>query len=126
MRVRSYGLRTGPAKDAAFVLVMPNASSCRLVLPSTIAPASRSRCSDGASAAGRACRSAGVPPVVGMSRVLMLSLTTIGRPASGGSGRPAARSSSTRRAARSAPASSRWMKALRSDCARARSSSALT
>src|SRR5258706_13840361 len=38
MRVGSYGLRAGP--NAPLLLVGPKASSCKLVLPSTIAPAS--------------------------------------------------------------------------------------
>src|SRR4051812_13297936 len=91
IRMRSYGFLTGPANGLRLVLVMPNASSCRLVLPITIAPASTRACSVGAFDAGRTLRSAGVPPVVGRSRVLMLSLTTIGRPASAGSAAPLAR-----------------------------------
>jgi len=44
------------------------------------------------------------PPVVGRSLVLMLSLTTIGSPARGGSASPRARLASTALAAASAPA----------------------
>src|ERR1700744_4837408 len=78
IRPGSYGLRTGPACAARFVLVMPNASSCILALPSTIAPASTRRCTDGAVVAGTKPSSAGVPAEVGKPVVLMLSLTTIG------------------------------------------------
>src|SRR4051794_21390598 len=81
--VVSYGFFTGPANDDRLVLVIPNASSCMLALPITIAPASSSFCSEGAFRVGRAFRSAGVPAEVGMSAVLMLSLTMMGRPASG-------------------------------------------
>ena len=103
MRVVSYGFLTGPANGLRFVLVIPNASSCMFVLPSTIAPASISFCSDGAVVIGTALRSAGVPAVVGRSFMLMLSLTTIARPASGGKLLPALCAASIRRAASSAP-----------------------
>ena len=73
----SYGLRTGPACAARFVLVMPNASSCMLALPSTIAPASINRCTEGAFVAGTKPSSAGVPAEVCKPAVLMLSLTTM-------------------------------------------------
>ena len=126
MRVRSYGFLTGPANELRLVLVMPKASSCRFVLPSTIAPASTSRCSTGALARGRTLRSAAVPPVVGRSRVLMLSLTTIGSPASAGSAAPPRRIASMRRACAVAPARSSVMKAFRSFSRSARSSDATT
>src|SRR4030088_3323244 len=74
IRVLSYGVFTGPANDDRLVLVMPNASSCMLALPITTAPAFNSFCSDGALRAGCAFCSAGVPPDVGISAVLMLSL----------------------------------------------------
>ncbi len=123
MRVWSYGFFTAPANDARLVLVMPKASSCRLVLPSTMAPASISFCRLGAFAAGRTLRKAAVPPVVGSSRVLMLSLTTIGSPASGGSAAPLRRAASTARAAASALASFNTISAFKSDNALARASS---
>src|SRR4051794_10032499 len=63
MRARSYGLRTAP--NARLLLVQPYDNSCRLVLPSTRAPADLSAATTGASAAGRKPRSAGVPAVVG-------------------------------------------------------------
>jgi hypothetical protein len=119
IRVTSYGFLTGPAKGARLVLVMPNASSCRLVLPMTTAPASSSFCSDGALRAGRACCSAGV---VGISDVLMLSLMTTGRPAS----RPVRAPASTCRAAASAPSRFKTMNALRWRSFSARSSAACT
>ena len=105
---------------------MPNASSCMLVLPSTMAPASSNFCSTGAFAVGRARSKAGVPPVVGRSRVLMLSLTTIGSPASGPSGFPAARSLSTRVAAASAPAALSVMNTFSVFSCSARASNAST
>src|ERR1700688_2183682 len=83
IRVLSYGFFTGPANDDRLVLVMPNASSCMLALPIMMTPAFKSFCSDGALPPGCAFCSAGVPPDVGISAVLMLSLTTMGRPASG-------------------------------------------
>src|SRR5260370_22997931 len=84
IRVLSYGFFTGPANDDRLVLVMPNASSCMLALPIMMTPAFKSFCSDGALPPGCAFCSAGVPPDVGISAVLMLSLTTMGRAASGG------------------------------------------
>src|SRR3954454_4284925 len=81
IRVLSYGFFTGPANGDRLVLVIPNASSCRLVLPMMMAPALKSLSIEGALRAGCAFCSAGVPPEVGMSAVLMLSLMTIGRPA---------------------------------------------
>src|SRR6266849_3034249 len=122
IRVLSYGFFTGPANDDRLVLVMPNASSCMLVLPMTMAPASSNFCNDGAFLVGRACRSAGVPPDVGISAVLMLSLTTIGRPARA----PVFSPASTRPAAASAPSLFRMMNALRSLSCSARSSAART
>ena len=53
-RDSSSGLRTGPNADSS--LVVPNANSCRLVLPIRMAPASRSRCTTGASAGASARR----------------------------------------------------------------------
>src|ERR1700744_160334 len=83
IRPGSYGLRTGPACAARFVLVTPQASSCMFALPSSTAPASSRRCTDGALVFGLKPASAGVPPEVGRLAVLMLSFTTIGRPPSG-------------------------------------------
>src|SRR3984893_8102876 len=93
-----------------------------LVLPMTMAPASSNFCSDGAFLVGRACCSAGVPPDVGISVVLMLSLTTIGRPARAPRFSPA----STFVAAVSAPSLFRMMNALRSLSCSARSRAACT
>ena len=126
MRRMSYGFFTGPANALRLVLVMPNASSCMLVLPSTMAPASMSFCSVGALALGCTLRSAAVPAVVGKSRVLMLSLTTIGSPASGGRTAPLPRIASTLRAAANAPTLSSTMNAFRSFNCSARASSVST
>ena len=68
-----------------------------------MAPAASSGSSTAASAVGRKSRNAGVPPVVGRSFVLMLSLTSSGNPASGPSGEPAARTASISAAAARAP-----------------------
>jgi hypothetical protein len=83
-------------------------------------------CSVGALEDGRTLRSAVVPAVVGRSRVLMLSLTTIGSPASSGSVAPALRIASILRAASRAPALFSVISALRSASASARASSVLT
>src|SRR6266850_4961298 len=46
-RLGSIGCRAGPYADSSFVV--PNANSCRFVLPMNTAPASRSRAIDDAS-----------------------------------------------------------------------------
>src|SRR5437773_9112150 len=78
VRAMSYGLCTGP--NVALLLVHPSDSSCRLVLPMTMAPCARRRTSTPASAFGRKSRSAEVPFDVGNDDVLTLSLTGTGRP----------------------------------------------
>src|SRR5260370_12257510 len=83
IRVLSYGFFTGPANDDRLVLVMPNASSCMLALPIMMTPAFKSFCSDGALPPGCAFCSAGVPPDVGISAVVVVSFTKMGRPANG-------------------------------------------
>ena len=80
-----------------------------------MAPASSSFCTEGALVLGWKLRSDEVPPVVFMPLVLMLSLTTIGKPANAPSVLPAARSASTCLAAAKAPASSMLIMALSSD-----------
>ena len=67
LRDGSYGLRVWPPKDAT--VVMPRASSCMLVLPSTIAPAARRRRTCSASSGGSEAASPSAPAVVGMSAV---------------------------------------------------------
>ena len=52
--------------NAMFLLVMPKASSCILVFPSTMAPAALRRATTGASSTGIKDLSAGVPAVFGM------------------------------------------------------------
>lgn len=137
LRRGSYGLRTpisGPGPEAGFQPEMPSASSCIWVLPMTMAPAARNRATTAASAPGTNPRSAGVPAVDGNPATWMLSLTTIGTPASGAqrrrlrrASRPRRRTSaSTRRAAASAPASSSVTKALSGAAARARASASAT
>ncbi len=76
----SFGCRTGP--NAVSSLVVPNANSCRLVLPMTMAPASRRRRTTSASLDG--CRAGSADPdVVGVPSTSMRSLTEIGMPCSG-------------------------------------------
>ncbi len=67
LRVGSYGLRVWPPKDAT--VVMPRASSCMLVLPRMIAPASRRRRTCVESSGGIEVARPRVPAVVGMSAV---------------------------------------------------------
>src|SRR6476661_1597971 len=66
-REGSYGLRVCPPNE--LTLVMPAASSCRLDLARITAPASRSRFTTNASAAGWLLASAIDPALVGMSPV---------------------------------------------------------
>src|SRR3954452_12077764 len=99
---------------------MPNASSCMLVLPMMMAPALNNASNDGAFVRGCTPCRAGVPPEVGRSIVLMLSLMTTGRPASG----PLLPSSTSAAVAR-APSLLRKMKAFRSFNCSARSMAAL-
>src|SRR6476619_7031692 len=77
----SWGLRVGP--NAEFSVLDPIANSSRLVLPMTIAPASRSRVTTVASYGGRQPSRIFDEHVVGTPRVQKLSLSAIGTPASG-------------------------------------------
>src|SRR5450755_2258676 len=99
-RLRSQGLRDGP--NAEFSVDEPIANSSMLVLPRMTTPAARSRAVIVASYGG--CQPARIaePHVVGISTVVKTSLSASGTPASGPSGWPAARRSSTARAAASA------------------------
>src|SRR5258706_4938603 len=83
IRVLSYGFFTGPANGDRLVLVMPNASSCMLALPIMMTPAFKSLCSDGALRPGCAFCSAGVPPDVGISAVVVVVFVAIGKAAKG-------------------------------------------
>src|SRR5436853_7548072 len=80
-RVTSCGLRVGP--NAEFSVDDPMANSSRLVLPTTIAPASCSRDTIVASYGGRQCSRMRDEHVVGTPRVHMLSLRATATPASG-------------------------------------------
>jgi hypothetical protein len=72
-------------------------------LPSSSAPAARSRATTVASRGGVMPSSAGEPAVVAMrSALAMLSLISTGKPCSGPRSRPAARSASSRMASASA------------------------
>jgi hypothetical protein len=123
IRELSYALRTpgaGPLVNVGLKPVMPNASSCRLVLPSTTAPASRRRWTTGASVLGTNPRSAAVPAVEGRPPTWMLSFTTTGTPSSDRQAAPLPRRASTARAAASAPPSSSVTNAFSSGRAFAR------
>jgi hypothetical protein len=80
------------------------------------APAAMRRAATGASCFGRCFLSAGVPPVVGMAAVSMLSLSTSGRPSStptlSDPALPDFLRLSDSAAAAFAPSGSKWMKAL--------------
>ena len=81
-RVGSSGWRTGPNAESS--LVVPNANSCRLVLPTSTAPARRSRAVTGG-VARRACAVAHVAsrPWSARPATSMRSLSEIGMPCSG-------------------------------------------
>src|SRR5438552_12871612 len=85
-RVVSCGLRVGP--KAEFSVELPIANSSRLVLPMTTAPAARRRSTTVASYGGRQPSRILDEHVVGMPRVVMLSLSATGTPASGPGSRP--------------------------------------
>src|SRR5487761_138320 len=99
-RLRSQGLCDGP--NAEFSVDDPIANSSMFVLPSGMAPASRSLRVTVDSYGG--CQRSRIrdPQVVGISTVVKTSLTATGTPASGPSGWPVARAASTARAAASA------------------------
>jgi hypothetical protein len=81
-RSRSSGCRTGPKAESS--LVVPNANSCRLVLPMMMAPACRRRATAAASAAaGRACVRTRDAAVVATPLTSMMSFTDTGMPWSG-------------------------------------------
>ncbi len=92
---------------AKFVFVTPKASSCRLVFPNTIAPASSRRCATGPVCLARSCARAGVAPDVIQPAISILSFTATGSPASTGKVAPRPRARSTERACSSAFSGSR-------------------
>ena len=99
MRSSAYGFRHCPPRPLQPLeecVERKFAHSDRFVLPRITAPASRSRLTAWASAAGRAPSSASEPAVVSMrSAVPMLSLMRTGIPCSGPRTFPAARSASS-------------------------------
>ena len=117
IRSRSHGLRTAPKRLIVDVAPIPN--SCRLSLPRKTAPASRSRRTTSASSVGTRCSKTALAAVVRRPAVSMLSFSAIGMPCSGPRHRPAASSSSARRASASALSSVTVMNAL--SCASKRS-----
>src|SRR2546427_8203518 len=80
-RLRSHGLRVGPKAECS--VDEPIANSSRLVLPTTTAPASMSRCTAVAVYGERYSASIRLPAVVLPHARHMLSLSAIGTPASG-------------------------------------------
>src|SRR5680860_1499753 len=96
MRSVSHGLRVGP--NAENSVDDPIANSSMFVLPRITQPASRRRVTTVASYGGTQPSRILDPQVVGIPAVAITSLTATGTPASGPSGSPSARRSSTRRA----------------------------
>ncbi len=101
IRSVSHGLRVGPY--AEYSVEEPMANSSMFVLPSITVPAARSRSTMVESYGGRQPSRIFDPTVVGTPLVVSTSFTATGTPASGPSSSPAARRSSTARAAASAP-----------------------
>ena len=89
----------------------PMANSSRLVLPTSTAPAARSRSTTVASYGGRQPSRIRDEHVVGMPRVHRLSLSATGTPASGPGSSPAATAASTASAAARASSASTRLKA---------------
>ena len=83
VRARSHGLRVAP--NTALTVLGPNANSGVLVLPSTMAPAARSRWTTSASSSGTWSSKSLEPWVVRMPAVGVTSLMATGTPNSGGS-----------------------------------------
>src|SRR5215207_2068546 len=78
-RLVSCGFRVGP--NAEFSVLEPIANSSRFVLPTTTAPAARSRSTTVASYGGRHPSRMRDEHVVGIPRVHMLSFSATGTPA---------------------------------------------
>ena len=110
-RPGSRGWRVGPKAESS--PVVPNANSCRLHLPMTMAPAARSRPTAAASAAGGGPPGTREAAVVGTPATSMRSLTETGTPCSGPRYRPDAISRPAASAWAAAAASSTAVKALR-------------
>src|SRR5690606_36281138 len=104
------GSRVTPCSGLSVRILQP--SSGVVVLPKTIPPARRTRAIASASAAGTFPANAREPCAVRMPAVLIRSLAEIGKPCSGPSGAPAARSRSARSAARRAASRSTSAKAF--------------
>ena len=92
VRARSYGLAVRPS------IVRPHANGWVVVLPSTMAPASRARRTASASASGTRPASTAAPHAVSTPALSKMSLTASGMPHSGPPGSPRAHSRSARRA----------------------------
>src|SRR5207302_8993728 len=120
-RLGSCGLHVGP--NAEFSVDEPMANSSRLVLPTTTAPAARSRSTTVASYGGHQPSRMRDEHVVGIPRVAKLSLRATGTPASGPGSSPAATRSSMPAAAARASSSITRLKACSSpsrSCTRSR------
>ena len=100
----SHGLRVMPVSGLSVTAFQPNSGV--VVLPSSTAPASRSRAVAGASSAsGAAPAVVRLPRSVGQPRVRMMSLIDAGTPSSGPRGSPRGQRASEARAAARAPSS---------------------
>ena len=111
---KSQGLRVMPLSGQSVTPFQPN--SGMVVLPMTIAPASRARATEGESSLSGVSGSDSLEPLsVAQPVASMASFTVIGTPSSGPAGAPCDHLASALRAASSASlSSSRWQNALRS------------
>ena len=111
---RSHGLRVMPLSGLSLTPFQPN--SGMVVLPMTIAPASRARATAGESSESGVSGSDSFEPLSVVQPVASsASFTVIGTPSSGPAGVPCAqRRSAARAAAIALSSSSRWQNALRS------------
>ena len=114
MRSEPNGLWAGP--HAEIRLVVPNASSCMLHLPTTMAPALRKRVTTSASRSATFPRYASQQPVVSWPATSNRSFTATGTPASGPDG--------SRAASSRASSPKTWLKAFVTGCHRSMQSSA--
>ena len=114
IRARSQGLAVGP--QAEMRLVAPAASSCWLVLPTRMAPASRMRTTTAASRVASLPSHAREHPVVSLPETSKSSLAANGTPPSGPGSSPAATRASTCLASSAAAPKYSCVKALVDSC----------
>ena len=109
--VGSHGLRVSPVRSELVSPLQPNSGV--VVLPSRIAPASRSRAVAGASTShGWSGSTVWLPRRVGQPFVRMRSLIVVGTPSSGPTGSPRCQRISLAAAAAIASSAARWANAL--------------